>query len=470
MNRKPSKFKRVTIPGVSIWPQPKPSPRSRYRISYMLSGKRKTEYASTDLTTTLRRAWEISERLENIRTGQVTAAQDAMNVSRRLPLETHFKDYEKYLSDLNRTRPHVSQLVRYARLMLLGNLDDPIATGRGHSKRNSEVRLPGIANLVEDITFEGIASQAAKVFDIRSVATANRYVEAVQCFLNWGVKCNRWQKNPVKAFHRFKGNPKHPRRIVEVDDLYKLLAITETGPVRRGLTGEQRVTLYETCLATSIRVGAARQLQVQHFRLEAIDPRIELPISLAKGKREQTISLPESLAVKLRCVVTGKQQSDRVFCVPSNAAKMLQADLRAAGIPYRTEQGFFDFHAVRHQSGTMLAMAGVTPKVLQQHMGHTSIKMTLDTYGHVYDQSRREPAVVMGNILAQRSAQRKAGSEGRSGSPTFAEEKKNPPENAGDREWSQRDASRIFRRRNPRNRRENAGDAACVGSRRAQRS
>ena len=43
----------------------------------------------------------------------------------------------------------------------------------------------------------------------------------------------------------------------------------------------------------------------------------------------------------------------------------------------------FKFHDLRHTHATMLLMGGVNPKVVQERLGHSSIKMTLDTYGHL---------------------------------------------------------------------------------------
>lgn len=66
------------------------------------------------------------------------------------------------------------------------------------------------------------------------------------------------------------------------------------------------------------------------------------------------------------------------------SAKMLRIDLKAAGIPYQTDDGqVFDFHALRHQFISNLARAGVHPKVAQALARHSTITLTLDRYTHV---------------------------------------------------------------------------------------
>lgn len=42
-------------------------------------------------------------------------------------------------------------------------------------------------------------------------------------------------------------------------------------------------------------------------------------------------------------------------------------------------------HDLRHTNAAWLVQAGVHPKAMQAHLGHSSIKTTLDTYGHLFD-------------------------------------------------------------------------------------
>lgn len=50
----------------------------------------------------------------------------------------------------------------------------------------------------------------------------------------------------------------------------------------------------------------------------------------------------------------------------------------------------FSMHALRHTFATRAIERGVPPKVLQQLLGHASIKTTMDTYVHVSDGSKLE--------------------------------------------------------------------------------
>ena len=46
------------------------------------------------------------------------------------------------------------------------------------------------------------------------------------------------------------------------------------------------------------------------------------------------------------------------------------------------EAGFV-LYSLRHSCATLLLSAGENPKIVAERLGHTSVKMTLDTYSHV---------------------------------------------------------------------------------------
>ena len=56
---------------------------------------------------------------------------------------------------------------------------------------------------------------------------------------------------------------------------------------------------------------------------------------------------------------------------------MLKVDLAAAGIPYRDPAGLvFDFHSLRCQCATLADQAGVSPRVAQKLMRHSTLELT----------------------------------------------------------------------------------------------
>jgi hypothetical protein len=59
----------------------------------------------------------------------------------------------------------------------------------------------------------------------------------------------------------------------------------------------------------------------------------------------------------------------------------------------------FRFHDLRHFHATLLLSGGMNPKVVQERLGHESVKTTLDLYGHVLPTAQRDAATLVGNVL-----------------------------------------------------------------------
>ena len=53
------------------------------------------------------------------------------------------------------------------------------------------------------------------------------------------------------------------------------------------------------------------------------------------------------------------------------------SEAESVGIPCR-------FHDLRHSHVALLIEAGEDPKVIQERLGHASISVTYDTYGHLF--------------------------------------------------------------------------------------
>jgi integrase len=51
------------------------------------------------------------------------------------------------------------------------------------------------------------------------------------------------------------------------------------------------------------------------------------------------------------------------------------------------------FYDLRHTHASLLIAEGVHPKKIAERLGHSSIKLTMDTYGHLFEGSgKRGPA------------------------------------------------------------------------------
>jgi integrase len=57
------------------------------------------------------------------------------------------------------------------------------------------------------------------------------------------------------------------------------------------------------------------------------------------------------------------------------------------------------FHDLRHTHATLLLSKGVNVKVISERLGHSNIKVTLDTYSHVLPSMQEEVARKLDEII-----------------------------------------------------------------------
>ena len=71
---------------------------------------------------------------------------------------------------------------------------------------------------------------------------------------------------------------------------------------------------------------------------------------------------------------------------PSNMYKDFKDTLRKANLPE------IRFHDLRHTTATLMLQQGTHPKIVQEHLGHSDISLTLNTYSHVLPSMQEEAA------------------------------------------------------------------------------
>lgn len=62
---------------------------------------------------------------------------------------------------------------------------------------------------------------------------------------------------------------------------------------------------------------------------------------------------------------------------------------------------YFHFHGLRHTYATTLIAHGANVKDVQELMGHSDIKITLNTYSHVTKESRRKAINIFESAISQ---------------------------------------------------------------------
>jgi len=147
------------------------------------------------------------------------------------------------------------------------------------------------------------------------------------------------------------------------------------------MTGCGRSLLYRLAVETGLRRNELKTLTVGSFDFDRLTVKVEAGYS--KHRREDVLPLRSDTVRELRSFLTGKLPGAQAFNVPKRTSEMIQADLTQAGILYVDESGrYADFHSLRHDTGTLLAAANVSPKVSQTIMRHSDINLTMSRYTH----------------------------------------------------------------------------------------
>lgn len=153
-------------------------------------------------------------------------------------------------------------------------------------------------------------------------------------------------------------------------------------------------------VVTGMRQGELFGLLWENVNLEAGAVNVQFSLEEVKGvqRLKTTKSKASRRMVKIPAVLVealeehrtiqmaeGNAASEYVFCDPAGGPIRKSNFLRRVWHPLRDKLKLPDvrFHDLRHTSATLLLSDGISPKVIQSRLGHSTIRLTLDRYSHV---------------------------------------------------------------------------------------
>ncbi|MCA8916603.1 MAG: tyrosine-type recombinase/integrase [Planctomycetes bacterium] len=230
-----------------------------------------------------------------------------------------------------------------------------------------------------------VAGDKLRLADGISNWTHNHRLAACKSFTRWATP-ERMNADPLAKLKGLnaKAARKHQRRALTLREARELVVAAEAGPVVWSVSGSDRALIYRMALETGLRANEIATLTRSAFDLSSAQPTVTVEARNAKNRRVATLPLTPGLVGALRLHLSDKLPSALAFNMPasSHTAEMIRADLTAAGVEYETEEGFADFHALRHTFITNLARAGVMPHQAKRLARHSSITLTMDYYTH----------------------------------------------------------------------------------------
>ena len=186
-------------------------------------------------------------------------------------------------------------------------------------------------------------------------------------------------------------------------------------------SSHRNAALYALMLATGLRRGEALGLTWDDFDRDAQVIRVSRQLKREVGglvtsdtktfRSRRAVNLPRPVVAALldheaRQMVERRRRGERwrdtgfIFTTtvgtpidPRNFYREFRGLCEEAGL------GHWHPHELRHSAASLMLTQGVKLHVVSRVLGHSSIRMTSDVYGHILEPDRHEAAAAMGALL-----------------------------------------------------------------------
>ncbi len=378
---------------------------------YDFTGKRREHNTLTTDKQTAERI--LADKLADValrRDGIIDARLESLTIQSNRPIEDHLADFE-------------AMMIAHG-----SGVEDHVQAERYffHVRRKfctaAEFERPG------DITADGMNRiMATMKADGKAPRTIQGRVVAAKAFTKWLVDHSKLAHDPLRSVKRpsLKTDRRLRRRMLLPAEWPYLRAATLASGPRGGMNPLERVALYAVAIQTGLRSGELRSLTKADLFLAGEKPYVRCKAEHTKNKQEARQYIQADLAKELRQIGATKLPSANVFTMPDewDVADMLRGDLAEARkawldevkhdpdartkreesdfLTVRNHQGeMLDFHCLRHSCGSWLALQGIQPNVIKTVMRHSTIVLTMDTYGHLLPDQHAEAVGGMAKMMA----------------------------------------------------------------------
>jgi integrase len=333
-------------------------------------------------------AREAENQAAKERVGLTDPKAEARRQHAARPLSEHLASWHANLLAEGNTSKHANMSLERARrvvaLVLGKSLDEITSPPRTKFAVRRKV-AEHLANLMSsarlaDLTRDNVQAALATLIDAGlSLATANHHRTAIHAFTRWARESGRIADDSLVGLKGYNvaEDRRHDRRTISLEELRTLIEATTSGPMYQQMTGHARALCYRLAVASGLRLSEIRSLTRECLDANPERPTITVAACYTKNRKPMTLPLAADVATDLAAYVATMSAGSPIFRLPEKGATMLRADLEAAGIAYRDAGGLvFDFHALRCECATLADQAGVSPRVVQKLMRHSTLELT----------------------------------------------------------------------------------------------
>lgn len=195
------------------------------------------------------------------------------------------------------------------------------------------------------------------------------------------------------------------------------LTARQVGDLADAITPRYRAAVlvagYQGLRAGELWALKARSVNELTRTIDVIESAYEVHGVLEEGPtktgKKRTIGLPTFLAEEIKTHLGhyGTSNAGHVFSSAKGAPvrhhnfalRYFKPAVRAAGLPDGLR-----WHDLRHTCAALLIDAGRHLEEVRDHLGHSTIRVTSDTYGHLFPRARQAVADALDEAFAKRNA------------------------------------------------------------------
>lgn len=295
----------------------------------------------------------------------------------------------------------------------LFHVEKKIKPALGH-KRLREIRTSDVDGLLKTMHQSGLKS-----------ATVEYTHRTLRRALNFAVDWGLIERNPASAKLRA---AKRKQRTNDEPDVVRFFDVQQSRRFIEASSESKYEALFVLAITTGLRPGEQFALRWSDIDLDGLRLTVNRALRRTKIKKgeegqrvyfgspktkgsRRTIEIPRVLAEALRkhrtaqgelkaFMVARWKESSLVFTTEigtpldiSNVGHEFQRLCKNHGLPV------VRYYDLRHTHASLLIAQGKHPKLIADRLGHSSIKLTMDTYGHLFGGHGREAAEAMDKMF-----------------------------------------------------------------------
>ncbi len=331
-------------------------------------------------------------------------------------------DAERFLASVENSRVAGTFVDPALSRLTVGEWTKKWLQGQTHIKATTYERYEGVIRKhidpawaqvkLSSVSHSDVQAWVAKLTPTQSPASVRKIHRVLSLILDMAVKDGRLARNVAQKVNLPRPIKRERRYLthVQVENLAHSCGYPAEPSKHSNLdtrTNEMYRLVVLFLAYTGVRFGEMAALKVKRLdltRRRAVIAESVTPVQgqglvwgTPKSHQHREVAIPSFLIANLAAHVAGKEPDDLVFGGIRNGQPLRVSTFRSAFSAAAAAIGIPGLHPheLRHTAASLAIASGADVKVVQKMLGHASATMTLDTYGHLFEDRLDEVAAAM---------------------------------------------------------------------------